>query len=1739
MKKREKSPPGKSRQYRKHPIGQRLLVGLLCVCLSLVSLPLENYGYLALAAQKQEIIMFSSLPEEVRIQSVSSGTDLKGLKLPEELTAVCRVAEESSGEVNLEALEVNAQALPQASLPPAEAEEPDEKVKIGEAENLPSGEELPSETVEPEEKTEAGEPADTDVPGEAEVPADTEPAAEPQAPADAVETETEQNRTETVTIEGITWTSEPEYDKETEGFYTFTPVIPDNYSLTAGVGLPAITVTVYKSSGKAETKEQAREEKPKAKEVKTGKAREGETELVVLAEDSEPPSTPSCGRITQDTVWKERGTLNTGELIVEPGVTLTIHNVLSINGTVTIKGGGTIVRGSKDACFVAEKESELILEDITLEGNSIPADAMLLVGAKLVMNAGSRIQNCVSTSFGGAISSMGATIILNGAEIINCSAANSAGAIYLSGGSLTIEYAVIDKCSASTLGGAIYQNGRAKVIIKDGRFSNNKTTEKSAYWSGGGFLCLCSSTLEIYGGEFINNTSVSHGGCIHHCGCEGTQTEIQGGYFAGNTCTLEGYEGSGAIYYSTKYTGTSNSITLSGKVRFCGDDDQRSGTDGIYLDTKNESNLLRKIQISDTLSYPVNLYVAATEGRVIAKGVHAYRLLRERDMKKINFIDVGDSGKTWYAVLDEKENEVLISEVNPNYGYYVYYISDHTQETVVDDNRYEDGDTVTVQSAENLSIEGSTFMEWNTKADGTGTSYRPGETFTIHNDTDLFAIFQEDKKLSANFYSGSAGQKEIITVMAAADVENGTVKAPQIQEMEGWTPLGWNAMKDQYTGDFLPEDDVRAAEEGNAEYYGIYQKDVFLSYEAKQADIVPEQSVGYNYANVHEEISTIPAQFTVAPAAVRYGYAFAGWNTKKDGTGETYREGDILETETDMTLYAVFKKPLHAYFYSGSAGEKEEKIVDIPEDAISGKMNTPELKALKRSPEADGKSNLTGEGWTAVGWDLEQESYSGEIHEGEEVILTDDTNYYGVYKKNAVLTYVAKGVEGYPKETHGECRANVHEELLVRPAEFSIAAGAVRPGTAFTGWNTEPDGSGIMYQEGDICRTEEDITLYAMFQKTLSATFYSGSEGKTDVRSASVAGDATTGTVQAPELQEMEGWQRVGWDRECHGYTGGIQAGSELTLTADTEYYGVYEKDVTLSYEGEAGAEAGETKACQANVHKDEITYNPAKFILMKEPEREGYTFQGWNTEAKGSGKSYPAGSEQDFEEDTILYAIWEADKVPYRVEHYQQEISGDQYVRIETEELVGLTDSTVEAQAKKYPGFTENKSHTLSRSLGTVKADGSLILRFFYDRNIYEVDFDLNGGEGEEPDPQSVRYGMLLETVELPHRTGYNFKGWYLDRAGTQGSQWDFARTVEENTVFESVTLYAKWVDEIAPVLGEASYEEGHKDVLNWILRRKSLKITVPITEEGSGVRKAEYVLTPEKAIKEKKTAQLKSEHVLIYGNIGMPLLAVKAGGRISGPVKGKARVRTRNGKTMAEFTVAEDFKGSITMTSSDRAGNISAEKILTAEGGGIIVEDNAPDIQLAMNSPGQSANAVAVNAKVQDNVNGNVSGGIAGISYQVDEGEAVRLPEKLFRNKLVESYDFTVEIRGAGSHTLKVEAIDNAGYKNSREIQVEIRGEHTIPPGQEPKTGDNSHVEIYATISMIAGFSYLLLYFREHGMTEQKKQELVSRLVKWAKGKGSVQRMFALAIIFLLLAYYHSVGRSVSGDWREVYEK
>lgn len=50
---------------------------------------------------------------------------------------------------------------------------------------------------------------------------------------------------------------------------------------------------------------------------------------------------------------------------------------------------------------------------------------------------------------------------------------------------------------------------------------------------------------------------------------------------------------------------------------------------------------------------------------------------------------------------------------------------------------------------------------------------------------------------------------------------------------------------------------------------------------------------------------------------------------------------------------------------------------------------------------------------------------------------------------------------------------------------------------------------------------------------------------------------------------------------------------------------------------------------------------------------------------------------------------------------------------------------------------------------------------------------------------------------------------------------------------------------------------------------------------------------------------------------------------------------------------------------------------------------------------------------------------------------------------------------------------------------------------------------------------------------MTEETKKELVYAIIAWAKQGGKIRRLMALAAIFVLLVYYHSIGKKMCGEW------
>lgn len=162
-----------------------------------------------------------------------------------------------------------------------------------------------------------------------------------------------------------------------------------------------------------------------------------------------------------------------------------------------------------------------------------------------------------------------------------------------------------------------------------------------------------------------------------------------------------------------------------------------------------------------------------------------------------------------------------------------------------------------------------------------------------------------------------------------------------------------------------------------------------------------------------------------------------------------------------------------------------------------------------------------------------------------------------------------------------------------------------------------------------------------------------------------------------------------------------------------------------------------------------------------------------------------PALPETMPQSDSTYTAVWTAKgDIAYRVEHYQQNADDDGYTLRDTDPLTGATDAEVTAAARHYDHFALNESAAGTVSSGVIAADGSLVLRLYYDRETLRVTF--NAGEGDtltDEAEKTFRYGQRF-SVANPERADYGFTGWYLP----DGSEFN------AQTVTASMTLTARW---------------------------------------------------------------------------------------------------------------------------------------------------------------------------------------------------------------------------------------------------------------------------------------------------------------------------------------------------------
>ena len=172
-----------------------------------------------------------------------------------------------------------------------------------------------------------------------------------------------------------------------------------------------------------------------------------------------------------------------------------------------------------------------------------------------------------------------------------------------------------------------------------------------------------------------------------------------------------------------------------------------------------------------------------------------------------------------------------------------------------------------------------------------------------------------------------------------------------------------------------------------------------------------------------------------------------------------------------------------------------------------------------------------------------------------------------------------------------------------------------------------------------------------------------------------------------------------------------------------------------------------------------------------------GYHFDGW-----GFDFDTPITSNK------TLNAIWTANTdTTYRVEYYLENANDDGYTLFGAENNSGVTATNVSVTPSEKEHYTINEGR--SNTLGKIKADGSLVLKVYYDLDRYTVSVNSSDTSlGTVTGGGTYKYGAPLNMVATTNKLGYLFIGWFNGETKVS-NQLTYSFLAEEN-----LDLIAKW---------------------------------------------------------------------------------------------------------------------------------------------------------------------------------------------------------------------------------------------------------------------------------------------------------------------------------------------------------
>lgn len=684
-------------------------------------------------------------------------------------------------------------------------------------------------------------------------------------------------------------------------------------------------------------------------------------------------------------------------------------------------------------------------------------------------------------------------------------------------------------------------------------------------------------------------------------------------------------------------------------------------------------------------------------------------------------------------------------------------------------------------SATTPTRSGYTFGGWATAADGTGSNYSAGASFTMPSSaTTLYAKWTAATGTIA--YNGNSN-----TGGAAPSGSTGTSGASYTVlgntgtlTRTGYTFAGWNTAANGSGTDYATGSTLAYPASGQTiTLYAQWTAVLYsLSYNANGgtnsgSGAAPTQSAAYN-------ASLTLASSTYNPT--RTGYTFAGWYTTASGTGGTlYAAGatGYLMPASNTVLYAKWTALNFNVTYNSNA-PAATSATGSQSDATNYNLNS--------SVTVLNNGTIAVTNYRFVGWNTLADGTGTDYAAGATFLMpaSNVTLYAKWVASNIVLSYDANGGINAPNST----------SALASTAITLSASTPTRAGYTFLGWTEASNGSGTVYDpSGAYTTPASNAVLYAKWAAISYTFFYNvnggvagGQSAPTSVTGLNIGGLVTVyvvdGTHPAPT---RSGYSFTGWNAAADGSSTNFAGGSTYVMGASN--YTIYAQwlgnPFTLTYNANGGTVAPSSEVRRADA---------VAAISASTPTRSGYTFSSWNTAANGSGTTYASSASLTMPASNLtLYAQWTAmnNGVSYNANGGTGAPTGANY---------NYGDPvTVSSTSPSRTGYTFTGWNTAANGSGTPYSatdvfnmpNGAVVLYAQWTATNYAVDYDPNGGAGA---PGTTNHGYnstVTVSAVLPSRNGYDFQGWNTEAVGTGTGR---ASSSTFTMPASNVTLYAQW---------------------------------------------------------------------------------------------------------------------------------------------------------------------------------------------------------------------------------------------------------------------------------------------------------------------------------------------------------